>query len=51
MTRKRHSAEEIVNKLWQAELELSKGSSVEVFETLLEARVPIERWRQHYNTV
>jgi len=28
MARKRHSAEEIVNKLRQAEVELGKGSSV-----------------------
>ena len=35
MARKRHSAEEIVNKLRQAEVELSKGSSVSVVCKLL----------------
>jgi len=35
MARKRHSAEEIVNKLRQAEVERSKGSSVAVVCKLL----------------
>ena len=45
MPGKRFKAEEIVNKLRQADVELARGS------TVAEARVLIERWREHYNRV
>lgn len=49
MARKRHSAEEIVNKLRQAEVELGKGSSVESVCKLLEVtEQTYYRWRKEY---
>ncbi len=49
MARKRHSAEEIVNKLRQAEVELSKGSSVASVWKLLGATEQTQyRWRKEY---
>mgnify|MGYP001793248130 FL=1 len=49
MARKRHSAEEIVNKLRQAEVELSKGGSVVSVCKLLEVtEQTYYRWRKEY---
>lgn len=49
MARKRHSAEEIVNKLRQAEVELSKGSSVAAVCKLLGVtEQTYYRWRKEY---
>ncbi|MEL6340443.1 MAG: IS3 family transposase, partial [Myxococcota bacterium] len=49
MGRKRHSAEEIVNKLRQAEVELSKGSSVAAVCKLLGmTEQTYYRWRKEY---
>ena len=49
MARKRHSAEEIVNKLRQAEGELSKGSSVAAACKLLGVtEQTYYRWRKEY---
>jgi putative transposase len=45
MRRKRFTPEQIIGKLRD---ELSNG---EIFYTLKEAQVLIERWRQEYNTV
>ena len=49
MSRKRHSAEEIVNKLRQAEVELSKGNSVAAVCKLLGVtEQTYYRWRKEY---
>ena len=49
MARKRHSAEEIVNKLRQAEVELGKGSSVASACKLLGVtEQTYYRWRKEY---
>jgi putative transposase len=49
MSRKRHTAEEIVNKLRQAEVELSKGSSVAAVCKLLGVtEQTYYRWRKEY---
>jgi len=49
MARKRHTAEEIVNKLRQAEVELSKGSSVAAVCKLLGVtEQTYYRWRKEY---
>jgi len=49
MARKRHSAEEIVNKLRQAEVELGKGNSVAGVCRLLAVTEPTYfRWRREY---
>ena len=49
MARKRHSAEEIVNKLRQAEIELGKGSSVTAVCKLLGVtEQTYYRWRKEY---
>lgn len=49
MGRKRHSAEEIVNKLRQAEVELGKGSSVAALCKLLGVtEQTYYRWRKEY---
>ncbi|NQY41717.1 MAG: IS3 family transposase [Henriciella sp.] len=49
MARKRHSAEEIVNKLRQAEVELSKGSSIaSVCKLLGVTEQTYYRWRKEY---
>ena len=49
MGRKRHSAEEIVNKLRQSEVELSKGSSVAAVCKLLGVtEQTYYRWRKEY---
>lgn len=49
MARKRHSAEEIVNKLRQAEVELGKGNSVAGVCRLLGVTEPTYfRWRREY---
>jgi len=39
--------------MWRASFVLLRDELLarEVFDTLLEAKVLIERWRQHYNTV
>ncbi len=58
MERKRRTAEEIVGKLRQAEMELGNGPSVAVackainehwFLSLDGARAKVEAWRRHYN--
>ncbi len=46
MSRKHYSPGQIIYKLREAEV-----LNVEIFDTLLEAKVLIERWRQHYNHV
>jgi len=71
MSRKRHSAEQIISKLREAEVFLSQGQSVpeackkieiseqmrdellsqEIFYTLDEAKVLVERWRHEYNRI
>ena len=49
MGRKRHSAEEIVNKLRQAEVELGKGSSMPTVCKLLGVtEQTYYRWRKEY---
>ena len=49
MARKRHSAEEIVNKLRQAEVELGKGVSVAgVCKLLGVTEQTYYRWRKEY---
>ena len=49
MARKRHSAEEIVNKLRQAEVELGKGGSVAAVCKLLGvSEQTYYRWRKEY---
>ena len=49
MARKRHSAEEIVNKLRQAEIELGAGSSVAAVCKLLGVtEQTYYRWRKEY---
>jgi len=58
MARRRYKAEEIIGKRFDG---LTAPSEVEglrdelldreVFDTLLEAKVLVERWRQHYNRV
>ena len=49
MARKRHSAEEIVNTLRQAEVELGKGSSVATVCKLLGVtEQTYYRWRKEY---
>lgn len=49
MGRKRHTAEEVVNKLRQAEVELGKGSSVAAVCKLLGAiEQTYYRWRKEY---
>ena len=49
MARKRHSAEEIVNKLRQTEVELGRGSSSAVVCKLLGVTVQAYyRWRKEY---
>ncbi len=45
MPRKRHTPEQIISKLRD---EMLNG---EIFYSLKEAQVLIERWRHHYNTV
>lgn len=45
MAGKRHTAEQIINKLRD---ELLNG---EVLYSLMEAKVLIERWREHYSTM
>lgn len=49
MGRKRHSAEEIVNKLRQAEVELGKGRSIaEVCKHLSTSEPTHHAWRREY---
>jgi len=49
MGRKRHTAEQIVNNLRQAEVELGKGSSVATVCKLLGVTEPTYyRWRKEY---
>ena len=49
MARKRHSAEEIVNKLRQAEVDLGKGSSISsVCKLLFVTEQTYYRWRKQY---
>lgn len=49
MARKRHSAEEIVNRLRQAEVELGRGKSVpEVCRLLGVTEATYYRWRREY---
>jgi len=49
MGRKRHTAEQIVNKLRQAEVELGRGSSVAAVCKLLGVTEPTYyRWRKEY---
>jgi transposase InsO family protein len=72
MPKKRHTAEQIIGKLREAEVLLSQGRTTpevckqigiseqkmrdellnrEVFYTLDEAKVLVERWRQEYNRI
>ncbi len=71
MSRKRHTPEQIIGKLREAEVALASGQTVreacrtwgiteqlrdellngEIFYSLKEAQVLIERWRRHYNRV
>ena len=72
MSRKRHTAEEIVARLRQVEVLTAQGRTVaeairsigvtevelrdellngEIFYTLQEAKIIIEAWRRHYNTI
>ena len=39
--------------MWRASFDMLRDELLarEAFDTLLEAKVLIERWRQHYNTV
>jgi len=49
MSRKRHSAEEIVNKLRQADVELGRGKPVaEVYRLLGVTEPTYYRWRKEY---
>jgi putative transposase len=49
MSRKRHSAEEIVNKLRQADVELGRGKPVaEVYRLLGVTEPTYYRWRKKY---
>ena len=49
MSRKRYSAEEIVNKLRQAEVELSRGSSVaQVCKQIGVTDQTYYKWRREY---
>jgi putative transposase len=49
MGRKRHSAEEVINKLRQADVELGKGSTVASVCKLLGVTEPTYfRWRKEY---
>jgi len=49
MARKRHSAEEIVNKLRRADVELAKGTSVAQVCKLIEVtEQTYYRWRKEY---
>ncbi len=43
MSSKRHTAEQTINKLRQAQVELPNGATL--------TEVLVERWRRHYNTV
>ncbi len=43
MSSKRHTPEQIINKLREADVELANGAT--------EAQVLTERWRRHCNTV
>jgi transposase InsO family protein len=71
MPRSKHTVEQIITKLREAEVALSTGQSVvqvcwtlgiteqlrdellnrELFATLWEVQVLVERWRRHYNQV
>ncbi len=71
MPRHRHTVEQIITKLREAEVALSKGQPVaqachtlgiteqtydellnrELFATLWEVQVLVERWRRHYNQI
>ncbi len=52
MARKRHSAEQIISKLREAEVELSKGlGSVLVFRKLGITEQTYYRWRKEYGGV
>ncbi|MFN7022573.1 MAG: transposase, partial [Phycisphaerales bacterium] len=49
MAKKRHSAEQIINKLRQADVELGKGNSVAGVCKLLGVTEPTYfRWRKEY---
>lgn len=49
MAKKRHTAEEIVNKLRRADVELAKGQSVAVVCKLIEVtEATYYRWRREY---
>ena len=49
MARKRHTAEEVVNKLRQADVELAKGSSIAAVCKLLTIREQTYyQWRREY---
>lgn len=49
MGRKRHSAEEVINKLRQADVELGKGNTVAAVCKLLGVTEPTYfRWRKEY---
>jgi len=49
MGRKRHSAEEVVNKLRQADVELAKGSTIAAVCKLLGVTEPTYfRWRKEF---
>jgi hypothetical protein len=39
--------------MWKASFDMLRDELLarEAFDTLLEAKVLIERWRQHYNTI
>ncbi len=45
MSRKRYTVEQIIHKLRDELL------NVEIFDTLFEAKVLVERWRREYNTL
>lgn len=49
MGRKRHSAEDVINKLRQADVELAKGSTIAAMCRLLGVTEPTYfRWRKEY---
>ncbi len=49
MGRKRHSAEEVINKLWQADVELGRGNTFAGVCKLLGVSEPTYfRWRKEY---
>lgn len=49
MKRKRHTAQEIITKLREAEVELNQGASMEAVCRKLEVSEPtFHRWRQQY---